>query len=79
MVPAVPDGRERSGAEAAAAHQTALREQYRVEVPVFGWGGRDALPRHRCVRVSAQIYNEAADYERLAEALYSLGASSAPV
>lgn len=59
--------------------QTALREQYRIEVPVFGWGGRDGLARHRCLRVSAQLYNQPSDYTRLAEALYSLGASSAPV
>ena len=59
--------------------QTALREQYRIEVPIFGWGGRDGLARHRCVRISAQLYNEPGDYAQLAEALYSLGASSAPV
>lgn len=59
--------------------QTALREQYRIEVPIFGWGGRDGMAEHRCVRISAQLYNELGDYVRLAEALYSLGASSAPV
>ncbi|MCH2102075.1 MAG: aminotransferase class V-fold PLP-dependent enzyme [Planctomycetes bacterium] len=59
--------------------QSALREQYRIEVPVFGWGGRGGMRRHRCLRISAQYYNQAEDYARLAEALYSLGVSSAPV
>lgn len=60
--------------------QTALREQYRIEVPVMGWGGRDGLPAYRGLRVSAQAYNRLEQYERLADALHSLGASSsAPV
>lgn len=59
--------------------QTALREQYRIEVPVFTWGGRDGQPARRGLRISAQLYNEPSDYQRLADALYSLGASSAPV
>jgi isopenicillin-N epimerase len=59
--------------------QTALREQYRIEVPVVNWGGRDGLPSYRGLRVSAQLYNDIQQYRRLAEALHSLGACSAPV
>ncbi len=59
--------------------QTALREQYRIEVPVVNWGGRDGMPSYRGLRVSAQLYNDIRQYQRLAEALHSLGACSAPV
>ncbi|MBF8289688.1 MAG: penicillin epimerase [Chloroflexi bacterium] len=47
----------------------------RIEVPIFGWpvpAARetpDALPSALAVRVSAQLYNEPADYARLADAL----------
>ncbi len=40
-----------------------LWEQRRIEVPVFSFGGR------RVLRISAQLYNQKADYERLALAL----------
>ncbi|WP_374442088.1 aminotransferase class V-fold PLP-dependent enzyme [Stella sp.] len=47
--------------EAARAMRTRIWHEHRVEVPVMAFGGR-------ChVRVSAQIYNEPADYRRLAE------------
>jgi isopenicillin-N epimerase len=46
---------------------TALQNDWRIEVPVFPW---PAAPK-RLVRVSAQIYNHRAQYERLAEALTS--------
>jgi isopenicillin-N epimerase len=59
--------------------QTALREQYRIEVPIVTWGGRDGMPSYRGLRVSAQLYNDISQYQRLAVALHSLGASSAPV
>ncbi len=42
-----------------------LRDRWSIEVPVFVW--RD-WP-NRMVRISAQLYNTPADYERLAEAL----------
>jgi isopenicillin-N epimerase len=42
-----------------------LRDRWSIEVPVFVW--RD-WP-HRMLRISAQLYNTPADYERLAEAL----------
>lgn len=42
-----------------------LRERYGVEVPVSYWPG---APK-RVLRVSAQLYNDISQYERLAEAL----------
>ena len=42
-----------------------LLTHHRVEVPVFAW----PAPPRRCVRISAQLYNTATDYERLAEGL----------
>jgi isopenicillin-N epimerase len=42
-----------------------LFDQYRIEVPVMPW----PHPPKRLIRVSAQIYNEIADYQRLVEAL----------
>jgi isopenicillin-N epimerase len=47
------------------ALQTALMEQFHIEIPVFPW------PRGsgRCIRLSAQAYNQPEDYVRLAEAL----------
>jgi isopenicillin-N epimerase len=49
----------------------ALSEEDRIEVPVFTWPHTpaDSAPRRRLLRVSAQLYNEPADYERLASAL----------
>jgi isopenicillin-N epimerase len=49
-------------ARATALHDELWRD-HRVEVFVFPFGGRGVL------RVSAQVYNEAADYERLASVL----------
>lgn len=45
--------------------QLALYDEHRVEVPIPPW----PAPPARLVRVSAQAYNELADYERLATAL----------
>lgn len=59
--------------ESLAAH---LYEQERIELPVIDFGG------HWHVRISAQIYNRAEEYERLADALRRVldgqGASRAP-
>jgi len=44
-----------------------LREEWQIEVPVFPW--RDWSGR--LIRISAQLYNKIADYERLATALRS--------
>jgi isopenicillin-N epimerase len=49
--------------------QDALRERYGVEVPVVPW----PQPPHRLLRISAQLYNTPADYDRLARALGELG------
>ena len=48
--------------------QTVLFDRFGLELPVFTWR---ALAT-RILRVSAQIYNTAADYERLADALETL-------
>jgi isopenicillin-N epimerase len=45
--------------------QQALFERHRIEVPVFTW----PAPPERLIRVSAQAYNEPAEYEALAAAL----------
>jgi isopenicillin-N epimerase len=57
--------------DAAASHrlldplQTLLRERWRIEVPIVPW----PAPPARLVRVSAQLYNDVAEYEALAGAL----------
>jgi len=48
--------------------QDALLEQYRIEVPIAPW---PYAPK-RVLRISAQLYNEVSDYEKLAEALQKL-------
>lgn len=48
------------------ALQTALRETYRIEVPVFRWRGDPFL------RVSFQVYNTRSDADALVEALGTL-------
>jgi isopenicillin-N epimerase len=53
---------------------TALFERYGLELPVFTW----AALACRILRISAQLYNSAADYERLAGALIALRASPSP-
>jgi isopenicillin-N epimerase len=52
----------------------ALFERYGLELPVFTW----AALACRILRISAQLYNSAADYERLADALIALRASPLP-
>ena len=48
--------------------QAALVERYGIEVPVFTWAPGPV----RILRISAQLYNNAGEYERLAEALQQL-------
>jgi isopenicillin-N epimerase len=48
--------------------QERLFKEYRIEAPVIAW---PCAPR-RLVRISAQLYNEVADYEALANALVEL-------
>ena len=50
------------------ALKVALWEEHRIEVPITTWPGAP----HRLVRVSAQLYNELPQYERLAAALVAL-------
>ncbi len=45
-----------------------LFDGYRIEVPVMRWPS----PPRRLLRISAQLYNTRADYERLAAALREL-------
>jgi isopenicillin-N epimerase len=49
----------------------ALFDDEHIEVPVYPWPHTpgDAQPRRRLLRVSAQIYNDDTDYDRLAAAL----------
>jgi isopenicillin-N epimerase len=60
--------------DAARLHR-ALLEEDRIQVPIVGWpvrAARDnpaASPKSVLIRISAQRYNEPADYERLARAL----------
>ncbi|MDP6606921.1 MAG: aminotransferase class V-fold PLP-dependent enzyme [Dehalococcoidia bacterium] len=50
-----------------------LRDQFGLEVPVMPWRS----PRLRLLRVSAQLYNTRADFERLADALRALSVTGA--
>jgi isopenicillin-N epimerase len=50
----------------------ALLARYRIEVPVQSWPG----PPGRALRISAQLHNELAQYERLAAALRELSQST---
>ncbi len=43
----------------------ALRDRHGIEVPVFTW----PAPPDRVLRISAHLYNDSSDYNRLAEAL----------
>ena len=49
----------------------ALFDEDRIEVPVYPWPHTpaDRAPKRRLLRVSAQIYNDESDYDRLASAL----------
>ncbi|MCA9321050.1 MAG: aminotransferase class V-fold PLP-dependent enzyme [Planctomycetes bacterium] len=46
--------------------QDALLHDFGIEVPIMPWPG----PQNRLLRISAQLYNELADYEDLAKALH---------
>jgi isopenicillin-N epimerase len=61
----LPDGTADVGWRRPDPLQARLYEGWNIEVPVTSW---PAAPR-RLVRISAQLYNRRAHYERLAEAL----------
>ncbi|MEE8154098.1 MAG: aminotransferase class V-fold PLP-dependent enzyme [Phycisphaerales bacterium] len=65
---ALPD--EAKAAGTVEAFQARLYDEHRIEVPVLEWNQR------WWVRPCCQIYNTAQDYERLAEAVVSLCAST---
>lgn len=52
--------------------QLALFERHRIEVPIVHW----PVKGRRWVRISAQVYNDRADYERLAAGLVAEGEAS---
>jgi isopenicillin-N epimerase len=55
--------------------QAALYDRFGIEVLVASL----PAPPHRLLRVTAHLYNDAADYERLARALGELGAAGGSV
>lgn len=63
----LPDGSDGPATSALYAGELhdALLERHGIEIPVIPW----PAPPRRILRLSAQLYNEAGDYERLAEAL----------
>ncbi|HEV8239928.1 MAG TPA: aminotransferase class V-fold PLP-dependent enzyme [Thermoanaerobaculia bacterium] len=63
----------RPGADQEDPLHDALLARYRIEVPVQSWPG----PPGRALRISAQLHNELAQYERLAAALRELAAVEA--
>ncbi len=52
--------------------QIALRERYKIEPAVFPFALSGSVPPSYVIRVSAQLYNTRADYERLSVALQEL-------
>ncbi len=66
----IPDLR---GDDAAHALGRALEVEHHIQVPIGGWPVRAAWagdgPEQVLLRISAQRYNEPADYDRLADAL----------
>jgi isopenicillin-N epimerase len=62
----LPDGDARpTGPLYSDAEQERIWREHRIEVPIAPW----PTPPARLLRISAQLYNEPADYEALAEAL----------
>ncbi len=59
--------------DSADALRHALVAEHGIQVPIGGWPVRAARAEGRpdqiLLRISAQLYNEPADYERLARAL----------
>ena len=66
-LPDSPSGAKRD-AFTRDALQDALFNEWKIEVPVIPW----PAPPARLVRISAQIYNDLGQYERLGQALREL-------
>ena len=51
-----------------------LLEEQRIEVPVYAWPHTPTpgVPRRRLLRISAELYNDISQYERLASVLSAL-------
>ena len=51
-----------------------LLTEHGIEVPVYAWPHTPTadVPRRRLLRISAQLYNDLSQYERLAEILSDL-------
>ena len=65
----LPDGRSlATSALNPDPFQDALFYEFKIEVPVMPWPG----PPHRLLRISAQLYNDESEYERLADAVRTL-------
>lgn len=65
----LPDGNATSAPSMYGdALQDSLLDQFKIEVPIVPW---PHTPK-RILRISAQLYNEESDYERLADALRRL-------
>lgn len=53
--------------------QSRLLQQFKIEVPIIPW--QEEAPSNRLLRISAQIYNTATDYDELGQALLTLMAA----
>ena len=67
-LPGGPSKRKKDTIHGQHELQVHLKTDYNIEVPIVSWGGDDK----RWVRISAQLYNTTADYEKLVEALKTL-------
>lgn len=78
-VPPMPPGAPPGATLPPDPLHRALVERFRLQVPVFPWPPveQSYRPRLRLLRISAQLYNTPADYERLADALVELAGAPA--